>query len=57
MTANQDAGINSLLTDPSTPFWAVEVIKVAMTKDPVDAANVLGVLARAFDARCKGGVC
>ena len=40
-----------LLTDPSTPFWAAEVIRVALGKDPVDAAGVFDVLAQAFAAR------
>jgi hypothetical protein len=43
----------SLLNDPCTPFWAVDVIRVALTKDCVDAANVFGVLAQSFDARAK----
>lgn len=40
-----------LLTDPSTPFWTADVIRVAMTKDLVDAAGVFEVLAPAFSAR------
>ena len=40
-----------LLTDPATPFWAADVIRVALTKDPVDAAGVFEVLARTFSER------
>ena len=40
-----------LLNDPATPFWAADVIRVALTKDPVDAAGVFEVLAQAFSAR------
>jgi hypothetical protein len=43
----------ALLNDPSTPFWAADVIRVALTKDAVDAANVFAVLAKSFDARLK----
>lgn len=42
-----------LLQDPSTPFWAQDLIKTALTKDPVDAANVLEVVAQAFVARVR----
>lgn len=42
-----------LLRDPSTPFWAADVIRVALEKDCVDAANVLSVLADAFRTRLK----
>jgi hypothetical protein len=43
----------ALLNDPCTPFWAADVIRVALTKDCVDAANVFAVLAQSFDARAK----
>jgi len=43
----------TLLTDPCTPFWAQSVIRTALDKDCVDAANVFAVLAKSFDARAK----
>ena len=43
--------IDALLADPSTPRWVAEVIRVALTKDAVDAANAFEVLAEVFDAR------
>lgn len=43
----------ALLNDPCTPFWAADVIRVALTRDCVDAANVFAVLAKSFDARAK----
>jgi hypothetical protein len=43
----------ALLNDPSTPFWAADVIRVALTKDAVDVAGVFAVLAKSFDARAK----
>jgi hypothetical protein len=49
----------TLLTDPCTPFWAQSVIRTALDKDCVDAANVFAVLAKSFDARVKslaGGI-
>lgn len=45
--------IPDLLKDPSTPSWVVSVIRTALTKDAVDAANVLSVLAAAFEARAE----
>lgn len=41
----------ALLNDPTTPFWAKDVIRVALTKDSVDAANVFEVLAKSFNVR------
>ena len=43
--------IDALLADPSTPRWVAEVIRVALAKDAVDAANAFEVLAKVFDAR------
>jgi hypothetical protein len=40
-----------LLADPCTPFWAQRLIKELMDKDPLDAAQVLAVLAQSFGAR------
>ena len=42
-----------LLLDPCTPFWASDVIRVALQKDAVDAANVFDLLAKSFDASLK----
>jgi hypothetical protein len=42
-----------LLLDPCTPFWASDVIRVALQKDACDAANVFDLLAKSFDARLK----
>jgi hypothetical protein len=43
----------ALLNDPCTPFWAQSLIRDCLTRDCVDVANVLGVLAQSFDARAK----
>ena len=43
--------IQEILDDPCTPYWAADVIRVALTKDPVDAAAVFSVLAKAFNER------
>ena len=45
------AKIKALLDDPCTPFWAREVIALAIKRDPIKAANVLVVIAEAFDER------
>ena len=42
-----------LLEDPCTPFWAQDVIRVALDKDCCDAAGVFEVLAKSFDARAR----
>lgn len=42
-----------LIDDPSTPYWVSDVIRVALEKDPVDAANCFDVLAKAFGQRCS----
>lgn len=42
---------NTILFDPCTPFWAKDIIRVALTKDAVDAANTLAVLAESFKRR------
>ena len=44
---------DELLQDPCTPFWAADVIRVAVTKDPCDAAGVFEVLAATFNARAQ----
>lgn len=45
--------LNALLKDPSTPFWAKDVVLLALGKDPVDAAKVLRVLAQLFERRAQ----
>jgi hypothetical protein len=42
-----------LLADPCTPYWASDVIRVALEKDCCDASAVFEVLAKSFDARTK----
>ena len=39
---------HELLTDPATPYWAQDTIRAGLRADPVDAANVLEVLAASF---------
>lgn len=43
----------ALLNSPETPFWAKDVIRVALTKDVCDASGVFAVLAKSFEARAK----
>ena len=45
--------VYDLLTDLATPGWARQVIHAALNVDPVDAANVLEVIAGAFDVRAR----
>ena len=50
MTTKRD-NLTLFLADPCAHNWAKDGARVALTKDPVDAANYLGVLARMFDER------
>ena len=45
--------LTALLDDPATFSWAKMTIRSAMDSDPVDAANVLEVIAAAFDLRAR----
>jgi len=36
-----------LLADPSTPYWAVELIKAIRDSDPVDVCNTLEAIVEA----------
>jgi hypothetical protein len=42
-----------LLADPCTPFWAKDVIRVALTKDCCDVAGVFEVLSASFNERAR----
>lgn len=44
--------ISKFLNNSSTPEWAREIVKTAMMKDVVEAANVLDTLAQLFATRC-----
>ena len=39
-----NAGVNLILEDPSVHYWVKDVIKVMMTKDPVDVLNDVKLL-------------
>ncbi len=41
----------NLLDDPATPSWAKKLIHELLGRDPVDVANVLEVLYKAFSER------
>lgn len=45
--------IEDLLKDPAVPYWVKDMAKLALGKDPVDAASWLPTLSRIFDAREK----
>jgi hypothetical protein len=42
-----------ILSDPATPFWAAETLRSSLSADPVDAANVLAVLAELAEERAR----
>jgi hypothetical protein len=43
--------LRKLMVAPGTPFWVQDLIKTALDKDCVDAANCLTVVADLFDKR------
>lgn len=43
-----DPTIDKLLTNPAVPYWIKDLVRVGLTKDPVDAANWLPLVAEAF---------
>lgn len=49
---NQLPSLEEIKKSPATPFWVLDLIKVLDTKDCVDAANCLEVLAKVYGARC-----
>lgn len=51
METNKLITVDELLQDPATPYWAKDTIRVALTKDALDAAVVLQVIAIAFQLR------
>jgi hypothetical protein len=40
-----------LLADPSTPYWAVELIKAIQDSDPSDVRNTLDAIVEAIEDR------
>jgi len=50
--------VEELMTDPSTPYWASDLIRTRLLAlDPVDVANTLAVLAATFAARVERPPC
>jgi hypothetical protein len=45
--------VEDLLKDPSTSFWLRIALTSALQRDPVDAANDAGILARVLDRQCR----
>lgn len=45
--------IEEILRDPSASFWLKAVLRSALARDPVDAANDAEVLALLLDRRCR----
>lgn len=52
--ATKQAGptVEELLADFSTPYWVKDTLRLAMTKDCVEAASALEIMARAMAQRC-----
>jgi len=40
------AEAEEMLADPAMPFWAQDIIRTALTKDPCDTARILARLSR-----------
>jgi hypothetical protein len=45
--------INEVLADPTASFWLKAALHLALSRDPVDAANDSEILARLLDRRCR----
>ena len=45
--------IYRILADPATSFWLKSSLRLALSRDPVDAANDAEVLARVLAQRCQ----
>jgi hypothetical protein len=44
--------VEQVLFDPAASFWLKDVLRSALARDPVDAANDAEVLFRLLDERC-----
>lgn len=42
-----------ILRDPAASFWLKDVLRSALSRDPVDAANDAELLARLLEERCR----
>jgi hypothetical protein len=42
--------IESAITDPTASFWVQDILRTALERDPVDAANDLKVASRLMTA-------
>ena len=45
--------IVQVLADPSASFWLKQTLTLALSRDPVDAANDAELAARLLDKRCR----
>ena len=45
--------IDGILADPAASFWLQAILRSALARDPVDAANDSEILARLLDRRCR----
>ena len=45
--------IDEVLADPAASFWLQAVLRSALSRDPVDAANDSEILARLLNRRCR----
>ena len=50
---NQNTELDALAGNPSTPFWARVIIRDCLDRDCVDVANVLALVAQAFERRAR----
>ncbi len=49
-----DGKILGFMESPGTHYWAVQVMRVALEKDPVDAVNHMRVMFRLLEERMNG---
>lgn len=52
-TADNLPAIEEILADPAVSFWLSTALRLALSRDPVDAANDADLLARLLERRCR----
>jgi hypothetical protein len=51
-TTGDRPSIDEVLADPAASYWLKTALRSALGRDPVDAANDSGMLARLLEERC-----
>ena len=52
-TPQDESAIEQIFQDPSASYWLKNALRLALLRDPADAANDAEVLCRLLDRRCS----